>query len=77
MGRQLSPRHGHVILISISKFDQWTPCFDSCQFTTTYINYMYNIRLQASIQARESDNLHWFPCGTDGRANVRLNFDGG
>ena len=54
VGRQLSPRHGHVILISISKFDQWVPCFDSCQFTTTYLR---NIRLQAPIQARESDNL--------------------
>ena len=67
MGRQLSPRHSHVILISISKFDQWIPCFDSCQFTTTY---MCNIRLQAPILARESDNLHWFPCGTDRLANV-------
>ena len=67
MGRQLSPRHSHVILISISKFDQWIPCFDSCQFTTTY---MCNIRLQAPILARESDNLHWLTCGADGLANV-------
>ena len=40
------------------------PCFDSCQFTTTY---MCNIRLQAPILSRESDNLHCFPGRTDGQ----------
>ena len=55
MGRQLSKRHGHVILVRISKFDQWIPCFDSCSFTTTY---MCNIRLQAPILARERVTIY-------------------
>ena len=65
--------HNHILDLdgSIPEPTIWSggtgrqvPCFDSCQFITTW---MCNIRLQAPKLARKCEIKHWFACGADGR----------
>ena len=60
MGRLLSPRYDHVILVSRY------PVLTATKLTKTW---MRSIRLQAPTITRKVE--HWFTCGADGRTDVQ------
>ena len=62
MGRHLSPRYGHVVLVS--------------GYPILTIVNEHNIDVQLAFSwapkpARKCGSKHWFPCGADGRSFVR------
>ena len=56
----LSPRYGHVTLVSVNPFFIAYHNMDICS--------QVKHRLQAPILARKFDISDWFPCGADRRA---------
>ena len=62
MGRHLSPRYGHVILVSEY------PVLTAVNNHNMDVQYQVAGGLQVSQQGRKCDISHWFPCGADGRA---------
>ena len=60
MGRHLSPRYGHVILVS------------GCPvlIVVNWSQHWYAISFLLGSQASSSESKHWFSCGADGRSAV-------